>query len=75
MRQMSLHSTQISFIQRTLSRYNDNILVHRDKATRSIAEGQAVRTEAVLMLNIVENFESVAAEARKSAKDMLSKVR
>jgi len=74
MRQMSLHSTQISFIQRSLSRYSDNIMVHRVKSTRSILDGQAVKTEAVSMLNIVENFAVVAAEAQKSAKEMLSKV-
>lgn len=74
MRQISLQSMQISFIQRTLSRYIDNIQVHRDKAKRSTERGKSVKTEAVLMLKIVENFGVAAAEAKNSAKAMLSKV-
>ena len=75
MRQMALQSMKISFIQRTLSRYNDNIKVNQQKAKSSIERGKTVKTEAVLMLKIVENFGVAAAEAKELARLMLTKVR
>lgn len=75
LRQMSLHITQISFAQRTAGRYFDNLRVYQDKAMNAQQEGIDVQTEAKSMLNTVQNFMSVAAQAQASAMEMLQKVR
>lgn len=74
MRQMSMHLTQISYAQRTANRYFENLRIYQDKAKLAREKGIGVKTEANSMLNTVQNFITVAAEAQKSAMEMLKKV-
>ena len=70
----SLHRSQISTAERQSSSVLISLQLLQKKSTEAITSGLAVRAEAVTMLDTVQNFMSVAAQAQNAANRALAQV-
>ena len=70
----SLHLTQVDSILRRSSLYITNLMILKKKTDQDILLAKKVKTNAVEMLNTVQNFMEVTQKAQNAANNALAKV-